>query len=348
MYDVIVIGAGPSGSTAAATLAKRGLRVLLAERFALPRYKSCSGILIKKSLDLVRLYFGEGVPSDTTCAPAENRGMVFTGDSGKAVRFEQEGMNIWRGAFDHWLVMKAAQCGAEVRDATSVCACVPQAGSVAVTLRGKKGIYTELVRYVIDCEGVTGAVKRKLFGGPSPLITTFQTFYRGTIDLDPHYFYAYLQPELSEYDAWFNVKDDLLVLGVSAKDPGRIGAYYERFIAHMQERFRLRTEGELRSERWLMPQIRPGCAIDYNFGRVFFAGEIAGFLNPMGEGISAGLESGFCAASAVAEYFDDEKLAAANYRSRTAKLHSYMARQWSLVAGMAAAFGEMALRPHGA
>ena len=37
-----------------------------------------------------------------------------------------------------------------------------------------------------------------------------------------HYFYAYLQPELSEYDAWFNVKDEMLVLGVSVKDTSRI------------------------------------------------------------------------------------------------------------------------------
>ena len=47
--------------------------------------------------------------------------------------------------------------------------------------------------------------------------TTFQTFNRGTIQLDPHYFYAYLQPELSEYDAWFNVKDEMLVLEIISK-----------------------------------------------------------------------------------------------------------------------------------
>ena len=32
MYDVIVIGAGPAGCTAARTLAERGRRVLLVER----------------------------------------------------------------------------------------------------------------------------------------------------------------------------------------------------------------------------------------------------------------------------------------------------------------------------
>ena len=54
-----------------------------------------------------------------------------------------------------------------------------------------------------------------------------------------------------------------------------------------------------------MSHIRPGggCA-DYGIGRILFAGEVAEFLNPMGQGISAGMESGYGAADAVAEYFD--------------------------------------------
>ena len=47
-------------------------------------------------------------------------------------------------------------------------------------------------RYLLDCEGVTGALKRKLAPGPAQYITTFQTFNEGRIALDPHYFYAYL------------------------------------------------------------------------------------------------------------------------------------------------------------
>ncbi len=64
--------------------------------------------------------------------------------------------------------------------------------------------YTENARYVLDCEGVVGTLKRKVTGEVPGYITTFQTFNEGSIDLDPHYFYVYLQPELSEYDAWFN------------------------------------------------------------------------------------------------------------------------------------------------
>lgn len=340
MYDVIVVGAGPAGSTAAKVLADKGVKVLLAEKFKMPRYKSCSGQLIKKSMDLVQAYYGEPVPTSTMCVPTENRGMVFTDDKGKSFRFEQSGLNIWRSAFDKWLADQAAQSGAEVRDHTSVISLIDENGVVSVTLKGEQ-TYIERARYVIDAEGVVGTLKRKLLGGNSQYITTYQTYNLGSIDLDDRFFHAYLQPELSEYDAWFNVKDNQLVLGVSAKDNSKIAHYYARFIAYMEEKHHLRIEEQLKTDRWLMPHIQPDCAIDYGVGRVLFAGEIAGFLNPMGEGISAGMESGYHAANAILRHFDDLEAIYADYQENTASLHRYMKRQWSFVASMAETFQEM-------
>lgn len=48
MYDVLIVGSGPAGSTAAKHLSENGYNVLVAEKHKLPRYKSCSGVLIKK------------------------------------------------------------------------------------------------------------------------------------------------------------------------------------------------------------------------------------------------------------------------------------------------------------
>lgn len=342
MIDVVVIGAGPAGCTAARTLAAGGFRVLLAEKCRLPRTKSCSGILIQKSMDLVKRYYGEMPPPCTQCAPADNRGMVFTNDKGMEYRFEQKGLNIWRHSFDGWLAGKAREAGAEIRDCTTALSCDVKDDYVTVTFRGEE-TYTADTRYVLDCEGVVGCVKRKLLPRNYPYITTFQTFNEGTIDCDPHYFYAYLQPAFSAYDAWFNVKDNMLVLGVSVKDRSSIPSYYQRFIAFMQERHGLRISRELKAEKWLMPHIRPGCHVDYGVGRVLFAGETAGFLNPMGEGISAGLESGYAAASAVAENFENAGRVYDAYRQGTAGLKTYMERQWSFVAQMADTFREMKL-----
>lgn len=348
MYDVIVIGAGPAGSTAAKTLAERGYRVLLIEKFKMPRYKSCSGILIKKTLSLVERYSGESVPESVMCEPAENRGMIFTNDKGKEYCFEQEGRNIWRSSFDYWLVKKAEEKGAEIRDDTIAVSCEEKGNFVSVTLQGKTEgaksdtkTYTEEARYLLDCEGVGRMLKQKVIQTVPAYITTFQSFQHGSIDLDPHYFYAYLQPELSEYDAWFNVKDDLLVFGVAVKDTGKLHYYYNRFLAYMKKCHHLRIDEQIKSEKWLMQHIRPGCCIDYGIQHVLFAGEAAGFLNPMGEGISAAMESGYELAGAVAGHFDDLEQVYTVYRKNTESLKSYMQRQWSLVGDMAETFKEM-------
>lgn len=343
MYDVIVIGAGPAGCTAAKVLAESGRTVLLMERYKMPRYKSCSGQLIQKSLHLVQRYFGEPVPDSVTCAPSENRGMILTDAQGKTYAFEQEGRNVWRSTFDGWLAEKAAQSGAHVRDGVAVLSCEERDGAVQVVIKDES-TRTERAKFVIVCEGVTGTVKRQLLGRPASCITTYQTFNEGSIDLDYRYFYAYLQPTLSEYDAWFNVKDNRLVLGVAVKDAKKAEHYYARFIAYMREKHNLRIDTQIKVDKWLMPHIRSGCTIDYSVGHILFAGEVAGFLNPMGEGISAAMESGYGAAKAVAAHYDNLDAVYADYKSAVRDLHRYMQRQWNFVANLTDAFGEMKMK----
>lgn len=101
------------------------------------------------------------------------------------------------------------------------------------------------------------------------------------------------------------MKDNQLVLGVSVKDNSKTEYYYSRFISYMKEKHNLHIKNELKVDKWIMPHIRPGCAIDYGVGRILFAGEIAGFLNPMGEGISAGMESGYCIAKSIIQHYDN-------------------------------------------
>jgi len=53
MYDAIIVGAGPAGSSTAYHLARRGLDVLLLDRAQFPRRKACSGGLTPKALPMI-------------------------------------------------------------------------------------------------------------------------------------------------------------------------------------------------------------------------------------------------------------------------------------------------------
>lgn len=54
MYDVIVIGAGPAGTSAAITCARSGASVLLLERGRFPRHRVCGEFVSAESLELLR------------------------------------------------------------------------------------------------------------------------------------------------------------------------------------------------------------------------------------------------------------------------------------------------------
>lgn len=338
-FDVLVAGCGPAGCSAAYELAKRGYKTLLVDKCALPRYKSCSGMLIEKSLALVKDYFGMEVPMSVTCSPAENKGMVIYGDDGKEYTFNQRGLNVWRSAFDNMLTEKAEEAGAVVRDHTSVVGYNDYAQRVNVRLKNKGKVYSLNVKYIIDC---CGAIPFSMPRNRKNIIT-YQTFNYGKIDLDYRYFYAFLQPEFSGYDAWLNVKDGNIVIGVAAPkgEEKKIKDYYAAFTSYLKSNYGLDISVELKTDKWIIPKIESGCLINYGKGRILRAGETAGFLNPIGEGVSCALESGHMLAIALSENFGTAESALEKYIEYTGELHAYMIRQWSLLGRLSNRFSHM-------
>lgn len=115
-FDVAIVGSGPAGATAAIKLAASGAKVILLEKYALPRVKPCGGGVAP----LVQEWF------DFDLLPAVSlvaRSVRCTFQLGSPVEGTVGGPGIWmvrRDTFDHFLVNEAAKRGAEIADACPV------------------------------------------------------------------------------------------------------------------------------------------------------------------------------------------------------------------------------------
>lgn len=105
-YDVIIVGAGPSGSTCATFLGKKKVNTLLIDKDRFPRDKIC-GDAISGSLRIHNeLKLTDEIKKKQH---AEIHGVVFSSPNGKQVRidFTRTGYTCMRKIYDYILVKKA-------------------------------------------------------------------------------------------------------------------------------------------------------------------------------------------------------------------------------------------------
>lgn len=169
MYDVIVSGAGPAGCIAAKVLADAGYTVLLTEKCPVPREKSCSGILLEKSVGLIDAFFGK-IPRSVLSTPHQIKGLRVTTEVGKRFTFERMGINVWRSLFDYWLVLEIMDAGAEFRGHTEVSGYREEADRVVVTLCDGT-VSEESARILIGCDGAEGVSSAAYCAGLRQIIS---------------------------------------------------------------------------------------------------------------------------------------------------------------------------------
>jgi len=312
-YDVLIVGAGPAGSSAAKELVKNGYRVLVVERKRLPRYKICSGLIVERSLDLLEEYFGNP-PEEVFSEPRFPKGarLCLAGDKFTDVPTEKsQGLCVWRSDFDHWLIQ---QSGADVMDEHQVVGVSQTDEKVRVGILKRDGETIEIeASYVIGADGGGSSVRRLV----DPVIkkkihwvTFVQRYCHGTIPLEPEYFYAFFDPSLIGFYNWLNFKDDYLVYGIGAPKGTSVTPYLENLTEYLKKTFGMQIDEVVR---------RTGCVatdmgLNDNFvlglDRVLLAGEAAGFMNGLGEGISSALATGHIVAQAIhqAETASEEAL----------------------------------------
>ncbi|MFF3975372.1 geranylgeranyl reductase family protein [Streptomyces sp. NPDC001828] len=316
VWDVVVVGAGPAGASAAYAAAAAGRKVLLLEKAELPRYKTCGGGIIGPSRDALPPGFE---------LPLQDRVHAVTFSlNGKLTRTRRSKKMLFglinRPEFDAGLVAVAEKAGAEIRTGATVSkveqhgSAVPDRRTVAVVLADGE---TVLARAVVGADGSASRIGAHVgvkteqvdlgLEAEIPVPASVAEDWKGRVLID-------WGPMPGSY-GWVFPKGDTLTVGViSTRGEGAATKrYLEDFIA------RLGLAG-------FEPAVSSGhltrCRSDdspLSRGRVLVCGDAAGLLEPWTrEGISFALRSGRLAgewAVRIAESQDavDARRQALNY-----------------------------------
>ena len=158
MHDVIVIGGGPAGSTAATLLARKGFSVLLLERERFPRFQIGESLLPYNNDLFARLGITEKMRKGDFFPKYGAQFVTGDGNIEYTFRFDRtlpaeyhSSFQVKRAEFDELLLRNATATGVDVREETSVTSVdlSDESKAIVQTSRGER----HEGRFVLDASG---------------------------------------------------------------------------------------------------------------------------------------------------------------------------------------------------
>ena len=317
--DVLVVGAGPAGSSAAAWAARLGYEVVIIDSATFPRDKPCGDGLTPRAIsELTSLGLGSWLTGR-----ARNLGL-------RAAGFGQELLLPWPGGslpsyggaaprmlLDATILGVATDAGAVLYQNTSANDVVLENGAIkSVIAKTDSGTTTFTARHVIIADGARSQLGRKLnrqWHRDTAYGVAARCYINSERSDDPwissHLELRNAENEiLSGYGWIFPLGGGEVNIGVGTlatnKRPADINlrALLSQYTDQRREDWKL--SGDIRLP-WsaLLPM---GGAVSGVAGRNYmFVGDAAGCVNPLnGEGIDYGLETGRLAAHLLGEHKD--------------------------------------------
>jgi geranylgeranyl reductase len=303
IFDVVVVGGGPAGATAAHTLAQRGLSVMLLDRAG--RIKPCGGAIPPR---LIKDY---AIPDHLLVAKAQSARMIAPSDHKVDIPIDNGfvGM-VDRAEFDEWLRERAASAGA-VRRIGTFDKLSRDAHGVSVVHylareRSQRGEGTPAqvrARSIIGADGAKSQVARQA-GVEGAKDTQYVFAYHEIVKApaikpagyDGTRCDVYYQGQLSpDFYGWVFPHGDTLSIGTGSADKG---FSLRHAVGLLREASGLAQAEVLRREGAPLP-MKPLKRWD-NGRDVVLAGDAAGVVAPAsGEGIYYAMYGGELAAHAV-------------------------------------------------
>ncbi len=298
--DVIVVGAGPAGSTAAYVAASAGLRTVLLEKRGPPRDKTCGGLVTRACVERVRSIYGTEVPEEVQIPPSPLPTFVVP-PSGPVNGFRvphEDVLNVTRRKFDSWLASRAVDAGAELLPDREFLGFGRDDERLVARIAEPGGVGTIRTNFLIGADGVYSVVRAQL--RPRPHLDRayyIQEYYPRTGHLEDMFYLLY-RGEVSPIYAYAMPKGDRLCLGIGVHTsvPPTFGVGMSRFKTWLARDFGFEDRGVVRREGYCVPFGN----VVFGEGAVLLAGDAAGFCYPpTGEGITFAVESGAEAARAI-------------------------------------------------
>ncbi len=113
LFDVAIIGCGPTGNKLAYNLGTKGVKVLLVDKASLPRNKRCGGGISRKSIEKIGYSVDEVIEKEMIGAYLTLRNEVITYKHMPGV-----GLMVERAKFDYFMTRKAVDAGAKLCEET--------------------------------------------------------------------------------------------------------------------------------------------------------------------------------------------------------------------------------------